>query len=65
EGRTAPAAPAPARAPADAAARRDQAAEWVARAIDYGWSDLAAMREDPELAGLRSHERFRKLVGLP
>jgi Zn-dependent protease len=45
-----------------AAAGQDGAAlDWLERAAELGFADVALLDSDPELEGLRSHDRFRAL----
>jgi hypothetical protein len=42
----------------------DEALHLLEQAIELGFEQLSFARQDPDLASLREHERFRKLVGL-
>jgi len=42
---------------------RDQAFEWLARALALGFDNVGFVRTDPVLAGLRADPRFAKLLG--
>lgn len=42
--------------------RLDEALAWLARAVEHGYRDVKALREDADLAGLRSHQGFQQLI---
>lgn len=41
---------------------KDQALEWVARALELGFDDFAFLKADPALAGLRGDPRFTRFL---
>ncbi len=49
-------------APEEAARRRDTAFSHMSKAMDLGWRDPVAMRDDPNLAPIRGDPRFKELL---
>ena len=41
---------------------KDQALEWLAKALRLGFTDIRFLRADPALAGLKDDPRFTKLL---
>jgi tetratricopeptide (TPR) repeat protein/predicted Ser/Thr protein kinase len=46
------------------ARRRDssQALDWLEKAVEMGWKDVAHLEKDPDLESLRGEKRYRQLV---
>jgi superkiller protein 3 len=42
--------------------RKEEAFEWLGKALQLGFDDLRFLREDPALAGLKTDPRFTKLL---
>lgn len=41
---------------------KDQAFEWLGKALQLGFDDIRFVREDPALAGIKNDPRFAKLL---